>query len=85
MWGTITKIDTAYNTSLVRASILDPDVNSHTLRHSVARHYVMREGIVKLQAHQRAHHADQCPTGPRPPDRRHVDSGGAGCWETFRR
>jgi integrase len=51
VWGTITKIDTAYNTALVRAKILDPDVNFHTLRHTFASHYVMRGGsIVKLQA-----------------------------------
>jgi integrase len=42
VWGTITKIDTAYNTALVRAKILDPDVNFHTLRHTFASHYVMR-------------------------------------------
>ena len=51
VWGTITKIDTAYNAALVRAKILDPDVNFHTLRHTFASHYVMRGGsIVKLQA-----------------------------------
>jgi integrase len=51
VWGTLTKIDTAYHTALVRAKILDPDVNFHTLRHTFASHYVMRGGsIVKLQA-----------------------------------
>ena len=51
VWGEITKIDTAYNAALVRAKILDPDVNFHTLRHTFASHYVMRGGsLVKLQA-----------------------------------
>jgi len=51
VWGEIRKIDTAYNAALVRAKILDPDVNFHTLRHSFASHYVMRGGsLVKLQA-----------------------------------
>jgi integrase len=51
VWGTLTKIDTAYHTALRRAKILDPDVNFHTLRHTFASHYVMRGGsIVKLQA-----------------------------------
>ena len=50
-WPTTTKIDTAYNAALVRAKILDPDVNFHTLRHTFASHYVMRGGsIVKRQA-----------------------------------
>jgi integrase len=50
VWGTLTKIDTAYHTALARAKILDPEVNFHTLRHTFASHYVMRGGsIVKLQ------------------------------------
>jgi integrase len=51
VWGTIQKIDTAYNAALLRAKILDVDVNFHTLRHTFASHYVMRGGsLVKLQA-----------------------------------
>jgi len=51
VWGDITKIDTAYNAALVRAKILDPDVNFHALGHTFASHYVMRGGsLVKLQA-----------------------------------
>jgi integrase len=50
VWGSLRKIDTAYNTALVRAKILDDDVNFHTLRHTFASHYVMRGGsLVKLQ------------------------------------
>jgi len=49
--GKIRKIDTAYNAALLRAKILDVDVNFHTLRHTFASHYVMRGGsLVKLQA-----------------------------------
>ena len=51
VWGGIRKIDTAYNAALLRAKILDVDVNFHTLRHTFASHYVMRGGsLVKLQA-----------------------------------
>jgi len=51
VWDALRKIDTAYNTALTRAKILDRDVNFHTLRHTFASHYVMRGGsIVKLQA-----------------------------------
>ena len=51
VWGEIRKIDTAYNAALLRARILDVDVNFHTLRHTFASHYVMRGGsLVKLQA-----------------------------------
>jgi len=51
VWGEIQKIDTAYNAALLRAKILDVDVNFHTLRHTFASHYVMRGGsLVKLQA-----------------------------------
>jgi len=51
VWGEIRKIDTAYNTALLRAKILDVDVNFHTLRHTFASHYIMRGGsLVKLQA-----------------------------------
>jgi integrase len=51
VWGEIRKIDTAYNTALLRAKVLDVDVNFHTLRHTFASHYVMRGGsLVKLQA-----------------------------------
>jgi integrase len=51
VWGEIRKIDTAYNAALLRAKILDVDVNFHTLRHTFASHYVMRGGsLVKLQA-----------------------------------
>ena len=51
VWGDIGKIDTAYNTALVRAKIFEPDVNFHTLRHTFDSHYVMRGGSsVKLQA-----------------------------------
>ena len=51
VWGDIRKIDTAYNAALLRAKVLDVDVNFHTLRHTFASHYVMRGGsLVKLQA-----------------------------------
>jgi integrase len=51
VWGDVVKIDTAYNAALVRAKILDPDVNFHTLRHTFASHYIMLGGsLVKLQA-----------------------------------
>jgi integrase len=51
VWGEIRKIDTAYNAALLRAKVLDVDVNFHTLRHTFASHYVMRGGsLVKLQA-----------------------------------
>src|SRR5262249_40077778 len=36
--------DTAYNAALLRAKILDVDVNFHTLRHTFASHDVMRGG-----------------------------------------
>lgn len=50
VWGTTRKIDTAYNSALARAKILDDDANFHTLRHTFASHYVMRGGsLVKLQ------------------------------------
>ena len=50
MWGDIRRIDTAYDAALLRAKILDVDVNFHTLRHTFASHYVMRGGsLVKLQ------------------------------------
>jgi integrase len=44
VWGEVRKIDTAYNVALLRAKILDVDVNFHTLRHMFASHYVMRSG-----------------------------------------
>jgi integrase len=41
----------AYDASLLRAKILDVDVNFYTLRHTFASHYVMRGGsLVQLQA-----------------------------------
>ena len=42
VWGDVRKIDTAYNAALLRAKVLDIDVNFHTLRHTFASHYVMR-------------------------------------------
>jgi integrase len=36
VWGEIQKIDTAYNAALLRAKILNVDVNFHTLRHTFA-------------------------------------------------
>lgn len=50
VWGSLRKIDTAYEFALERAKIFDPDVNFHTLRHSFASHYVMQGGrLEKLQ------------------------------------
>ena len=49
--GDIRKIDTAYPAALLRAKIVDGDVNFHTLRHTFASHCVMRgSSIVKFQA-----------------------------------
>ena len=51
VWGNLRKIDTAYHAALLRAKIVDADVNFYTLRYTFASHYVMRGGnIVKLQA-----------------------------------
>jgi site-specific recombinase XerC len=50
VWHT-RKGDTAYNAALIRAKIVDPEVNFHTLRHTFASHFVMKGGsLVKLQA-----------------------------------
>lgn len=38
VWGEIRKIDTAYYAALLRAKVLDVDVNFHTLRHTFASH-----------------------------------------------
>ena len=44
-------INSTVYAALVRAKILDPDVNFHALGHTFASHYVMRGGsLVKLQA-----------------------------------